>query len=75
VLRREPGAELEQRLSVALHELVKDRSPCGIGQCLEDVSHDPTIGKQRLACQRSTVAGGNGGLTGAVGDRFVPLPD
>jgi hypothetical protein len=41
VLRREAGAELEQRLSVALHELIKDRSACGIGQCLEDVSHDP----------------------------------
>ena len=41
VLRREPGAELEQRLSVALHELIEDRSACGIGQCLEDVSHEP----------------------------------
>jgi hypothetical protein len=49
VLRGESGAELEQRLSVSFVELVEDRTACGIGECLEDVSHNATIGKRRLA--------------------------
>ena len=43
VLRREPGAELEKRLPVSVGELVEDRSTCGIGECLEYVSHDAGI--------------------------------
>jgi hypothetical protein len=45
VLRAEPGADLEQRLTVAIGELVEDRAPSGIRQRLEDVSHAATIGK------------------------------
>jgi hypothetical protein len=52
VLGREPGAEFEQGLSVSFRELVEDGPACGIGECLEHVSHNSTIGKQRLACQR-----------------------
>src|SRR5215207_3306459 len=33
----QPRADLEQGLSVALDELVQDRSPRGIGKCLEHV--------------------------------------
>ncbi|HZA79538.1 MAG TPA: hypothetical protein VE623_24440 [Acidimicrobiales bacterium] len=52
VLGCEPSAQLEQGLPVAFGEFVEDRTPCGIGECLEDVSHtDATIGKYRLACQ------------------------
>src|SRR3954453_3712866 len=51
VLHGEPRAELEQRLPVALAQLVEDRSARGIGQGLEDVTHGAMICKPLLACQ------------------------
>jgi hypothetical protein len=52
VLCCEPGAELEQRLRLALDELVEDRPTGGVGQCLEnvDLGHNPMLGKYPLAC-------------------------
>jgi hypothetical protein len=39
--------DLEQRLPVVLDELIQDRPPRRIGECLEQVTHrSPTIGKQ-----------------------------
>jgi len=40
VLHREPRAELEQRLTVPLMELVEDGAPRGSGQGVEDVDHE-----------------------------------
>jgi len=54
VFHRQSAAYLEQRLPVSLDELIEDRPPRRIGECLEQVTHRPmTIGKQELACQRS----------------------
>jgi hypothetical protein len=39
MLGRQPCAQLEQRLPIAVGELVKDRPSGGIGQRFEDVAH------------------------------------
>ena len=49
VLHGEAGADLEQRLPVALAQFVEDRPPCRVGERLEDVTHSPRIGKSPLA--------------------------
>ena len=51
MLHREPAAQLEQRLPVAVAEFVEDVPPCGVGQRLEDITHGSMIGKRLLACQ------------------------
>ena len=51
MLRGESRADFEQRLPGSLAQLVEDRPPRRIGQCLEHVSHRKTIGKYLLACQ------------------------
>jgi hypothetical protein len=38
-------------LPVAIGELVEDVPPCRVGQRLEDITHEPMIGKWLLACQ------------------------
>jgi hypothetical protein len=56
VLHRQPGAELEQRLAVALDELVEDRPPRRVGECLEHVTHrrhDRQV--PTLACQKAAL--------------------
>src|SRR5690554_1020167 len=45
VLDRQPGADLEQGLAVALDQLVEDRPPGGIRERLEHVTHRATLGK------------------------------
>ena len=45
MLHREPAAQLEQCLPVAIGELVEDVPPRGVGQRLEDITHEPMIGK------------------------------
>ncbi|MFN8050490.1 MAG: hypothetical protein U0Q22_03550 [Acidimicrobiales bacterium] len=45
VLGREAGAELEERLAVAVDELVQYGAPSRVGEGLEHVSHALTIGK------------------------------
>ena len=49
VLRGQPRAELEQRLAVALGQLIEDRPPGRIRQRLEDVAH-ATIDRQVTTC-------------------------
>ena len=39
VFHRQPGAELEQRLAVALLQFVENCATRGRGQCFEDVTH------------------------------------
>ena len=39
VFGRQPCAQLEQRLPIAVGELVKDCPSGGVGQCFEDVTH------------------------------------
>jgi DeoR/GlpR family transcriptional regulator of sugar metabolism len=51
VLDHQPRAELEERLTVTVVQLVEDRSARGCGEGVEDVRHDRTIGKSVLACQ------------------------
>ena len=49
----EPGAELEERLSIPSAQLIEDDPSCVVDQRLEEVLHlEPTIGKYTLACQR-----------------------
>jgi hypothetical protein len=55
----QPATDLEERLAIALGQLVENRAPGGIGQGLEHVAHGPSIGKRRLAYQ--------------VGRGFAPL--
>ncbi len=43
VLHREATAQLEQRLTVSVDELIEDRPPRGISERLEEVGHDSTI--------------------------------
>jgi hypothetical protein len=57
VLHQQAGAELEQGLTVALGQLVEDRSPGRIGKGLEDVQV-PIICKSLLACQGSRMSRG-----------------
>ena len=45
MLHRQPRAELEERLTVAVSELVEDRPARGRGESMEDVRHLQTIGK------------------------------
>ncbi len=45
------GTELEQRLSVAIMQLVENCSPCRCRKRLEQVGHVGIIGKSWLACQ------------------------
>jgi len=56
MLHGESRAELEERLAVTIGKLVEDRSPGRIGQGLEHVTHDDTIGKALLACQEALSA-------------------
>src|SRR5690606_39842481 len=51
VTRGEAGADLEERLAVAVHELVEDRATGRVREGLEHVRHASTIGKYALACQ------------------------
>src|SRR6478609_4430398 len=55
MLGHQPRAELEQRLTVTVVQLVEDRSARGCGQGMEDVRHLRTIGKRLLACQVATI--------------------
>ena len=48
---RESGADLEQRLPVAIGQLVQDRAPRLVGECPVDVTHAWIICKFSLACQ------------------------
>jgi len=52
VLGREARTDLEQGLVVSHCKLIEDCSSRGIGQGLEDIPHDPIIGKRMLARQR-----------------------
>src|SRR5690348_14691054 len=54
VVGQQPPAQLEERLTVAVSELVEDRAARGSRQGLEDVRHLRTIGKWLLACQASS---------------------
>jgi hypothetical protein len=49
VLCGQARAEFEQCLSVSVRELVEDRAACGIGECLENVSHDSDV-RQVMTC-------------------------
>ncbi|HVT99044.1 MAG TPA: hypothetical protein VHE33_16180 [Acidobacteriaceae bacterium] len=51
MLHRQARAQLEQRLPVALRQLVQNRPPCRRCHCLKNVDHSITIGKSQLACQ------------------------
>ena len=52
MVRHQPAANLEERLTIALGEFVEDGPPCGVRQGPEYiVADDVSIGKQSLACQ------------------------
>src|SRR5262249_43536922 len=51
MLHRQPGAYLEQRLSVALMQFVQDGPTRRCGECFKDIGHGTMIGKSLLACQ------------------------
>ena len=50
-VRGQPAAQLEERLTVAVGQLVEDGAPGGRGQGVEDVGDADTIGKRTLACK------------------------
>ena len=54
VLHQQARTELEQRLTIALGQLIEDGPPGWIGKGLEDVQA-PMIGKSPLACQLEDV--------------------
>jgi hypothetical protein len=47
----QPIADLEERLAIAVGQLVEDLASRGIGQGFEHIAHIPMIGKQLLAYQ------------------------
>jgi hypothetical protein len=49
--RGQPGAQLEQRLTVVVAQLVEDGAPGRRGEGVEDVGDADTIGKRSLACK------------------------
>ena len=51
MLHHQTRADLEERLSVAVRELIKNRAPGGIGDGAVDVGHTQIIGKPGLACK------------------------
>src|SRR5918998_165910 len=53
VLRQQPAAELEQRLAVALFQLVEDRPPRRIRKRLEHI-HDVEEHRQAATCMSSS---------------------
>src|SRR5262245_13231599 len=51
VLHGQPGAQLEQRLSVAFMQFVENGPTRRRRKRFEDIGHEGIIGKSRLACQ------------------------
>jgi hypothetical protein len=49
VLGGQPGAELEQRLTVPVQQLVEERTPSRVREGLEHIAHCHRIGKHSLA--------------------------
>lgn len=47
------AANLKQRLTIVLGELVENGSACGVCQGSEDIVQDASIGKCSLACQEA----------------------
>lgn len=57
MFHRQPGAYLEQGLTVLVAQFVENRPPRGIGKSLEHVAHGPVIiGKCLLACRPALVS-------------------
>src|SRR5262245_64290849 len=67
VLHRQPGTELEQRLSVSFLQFVENGPTRRCGERLKDIGHGTMIGKSLLACQ-----GGQLRIC-ALGSRFTAI--
>src|SRR3954453_19840158 len=68
MLHDQPRADLEERLTVAVGELIENCPPRRIGDGAENVSQARMIGKSRLACKPGLAYGSATGLSFRLGE-------